>query len=687
MIIDSLKLYNIRSYLVEEINFKEGSTLLSGDIGCGKTTILLSIEFALFGILRSGLSGNTLLRHGQKEGSVELSLRVDNKKIMIKRVLKRGNNGVKQDSGYIIIDGSKVEGTPVELKARILELIGYPDELVTKSKSLIYRYTVYTPQEEMKIILTEDNEVRLETLRKVFDVEKYRRIRENTVLLIRDVKNQKSIQQSKTEGEGELKKELLEAEKEEKSLIKEIKELEDDVKELKEKEKNIKEKSKETETKVKELNEKKKEQEITLVNIKNNKDKLEDSKKEISELKEAIKALEKELEKKPSIKEQEIKDLIKKYEDNKKIIEEKLNQAREIITKNKTLKEQSEELKDNILKLKECPVCKQEVTTPHKHAIQEKEAKTIEKTSSEIKKAAEFEKKAEEKHKATISKIDELKEKIQGIELIKVKEESLKEKNSQITKTEKEITNLEKENKVLEEKKSKLEKEISEIKDVEKEHEKIIKENEELKEKINSKETEKAVKKEKIENNKIKKERINKDLSQKEAAKKKLQELKNTETWLKEHFTNIINTMEQQVLLKIHREFNEYFKEWFNVLMEEETIQVRLDENFTPVIEQNGYETSFENLSGGEKTSTSLAYRLALNKVINDMISTIKTQDLIILDEPTDGFSTEQLDKLREVLEQLNTKQTIIVSHEPKLESYVNHVLRINKQEHISKII
>ena len=114
---------------------------------------------------------------------------------------------------------------------------------------------------------------------------------------------------------------------------------------------------------------------------------------------------------------------------------------------------------------------------------------------------------------------------------------------------------------------------------------------------------------------------------------------------------------------------------------------VRLDDEFSPIIEQNGYETEVDNLSGGEKTSLALSYRLSLNRIINSMISTIKTKDIIILDEPTDGFSTDQLDRVREVLDQLENKQVIIVSHENKIESFVQNIIRINKEEHISKVV
>jgi len=147
-----------------------------------------------------------------------------------------------------------------------------------------------------------------------------------------------------------------------------------------------------------------------------------------------------------------------------------------------------------------------------------------------------------------------------------------------------------------------------------------------------------------------------------------------------------MDNIEKHVLLSVYHQFNGLFQNWFSMLIEEETMQARLDDAFTPIIELNGYETDLQHLSGGEKTSCALAYRLALNKVINDLISTIHTRDLIILDEPTDGFSTEQLDRVREVLDELGIEQTIIVSHEAKIESFVDNVINVTKEHHESKI-
>lgn len=64
MILRKIKLENIRSYENSEIEFPEDLVLLSGNVGSGKSSILLAIDFALFGIRRGELSGGALLRKG-----------------------------------------------------------------------------------------------------------------------------------------------------------------------------------------------------------------------------------------------------------------------------------------------------------------------------------------------------------------------------------------------------------------------------------------------------------------------------------------------------------------------------------------------------------------------------------------------------------------------------------------------
>jgi len=176
------------------------------------------------------------------------------------------------------------------------------------------------------------------------------------------------------------------------------------------------------------------------------------------------------------------------------------------------------------------------------------------------------------------------------------------------------------------------------------------------------------------------------EIEKKEIAHVKVKRLQEVHHWLTEYFMNTMEAIERQVFARVYHEFNSLFEHWFTLLVEDAVLIARLDDSFTPVLQQNGYDTRLEHLSGGEKTACALAYRLALNKVINGLITNIQTKDLLILDEPTDGFSAEQLDKMREVLQELGQKQVVIVSHEPKIESFVDHVLKVRKLEHVSTI-
>src|SRR3989344_3849552 len=190
MLLQTLKLHNIRSYTDQTITFPEGTTLLAGDVGAGKSTILLGIEFALFGILKGTTTGEALLRNGSIEGSVELTFTIEKTSITIHRSLKRASS-IGQSTGWISIDGEKKNLSAVEIKQGVLDLLHYPKELLRKSKALIYRYTVYTPQEEMKHILLGEHEERLDVLRKVFGIDKYKRILENSDIILSHIKDKK----------------------------------------------------------------------------------------------------------------------------------------------------------------------------------------------------------------------------------------------------------------------------------------------------------------------------------------------------------------------------------------------------------------------------------------------------------------------------------------------------------------
>jgi exonuclease SbcC len=136
----------------------------------------------------------------------------------------------------------------------------------------------------------------------------------------------------------------------------------------------------------------------------------------------------------------------------------------------------------------------------------------------------------------------------------------------------------------------------------------------------------------------------------------------------------------------MNQDFNAHFQEWFSTLVEDQSKEARVDENFTPLVEQDGYEQDVDYLSGGEKTSVALAYRLALNGIVR-MVSPGMKSNLLILDEPTDGFSKEQLGKMREILDEIESPQVIIVSHDKELESFADQTYRVVKDHGESKVL
>lgn len=685
MILTSLKLRNIRSYLDADIPFPKGSVLLAGDIGCGKSTILLAIEFALFGTKASELPGTSLLRHGKKEGWVELSLTLDGKDIIIKRTLKRSKQGVNQDAGYIIINGMKKECMPKELRAQVFGLLGYPRDLISKSKDLIYRYTVYTPQEAMKEILYEKTEERLDTLRKVFNIEKYKRIRDNAVLVLSAIKEQQKELEGYTRDLEEKKKELEDLAKQEREVAEKLAPLKPKLQAAK---KTAEEKTKRLESKENKV----KEYNLWLQDFRSLEAELNSllsqrkrNTEDIARLEKETEALAKEVPER--LEKRNYQKTLAELEKRRQEREDLLLKCREAKQQAATRKAQSEETKQQVTKLDNCPLCRQDVTHDHKSSINAAEDKRIKEFSDVIAKKSAEEQILAKDIQQLDKETEETRQKRHQEDLLEVKTRNLASKREELDRLKKWQEQLKKDAGQINMKKLDLGKKLEDNKQVEEEYQKARK----LVDEARTQEHALALEVNGLEKELAGfgryKESLRKDLDAKQKAVEKLGRIKETRQWLYSFFMNLMFTIEKHVMLQINREFNELFKNWFSILMEDETLSVRLDEEFTPLIEQNGYETAISNLSGGEKTAVALAYRLSLNKVINDVVGDIKTKDIIMLDEPTDGFSAEQLDKVREILGLLNIEQIIIVSHEAKIESFVESVVRVSKQDHVSSVL
>ena len=678
MIIKKIVMDNIRSYEHEEVNLEEGSTLLSGDIGSGKTSVLLAIEFGLFG-LQPGQRGSVLLRNGKNEGKVILDFEIDGKQIIVERSLKRGKS-ISQDSCSITIDGVKEELSVTELKQRVLEILNYPREF-SKKQNLLYKFTVYTPQEEMKEIILQDSETRINTLRHVFGIDKYKTILENAAILRLKLREEKRMMQGITSNLDEEKKKIFEKEEELKKMEENTKLLEEDFLDKKEKRK-IKEKEKEEiSKKQEEKNEIKQELGKSKILLSSKREIFGENEKRIKLLREEIQNFKLLNFDDKKIYETEEKIInLKKERDNLNEKNLKFNSEIEI---SRIKIEENKKLQNTMSDLKVCPTCQQDVDAVYRANILNKAYNEISHSTKKIEELEQERKTISENLKEIDEKMNKFEKELTDLKILKMKYEGINEKEKNLEELEKNNDSLKKDlvllekhveslndslfeiqkfDKLVEEKERELkdslrEEKISEIKFVElkKEIEVYSKSIIELKEKV------------------IKLEEIN----------KKLEYVSKLENWLNKKFVPVVNFLEKNVMNSLKKEFSHLFQEWFQTLVSDSFV-VRLTDDFTPIIEQHDYELDYSYLSGGERTAIALAYRLALNQVINSILSKIKTKELVILDEPTDGFSDQQLDKMREVLEQLNVKQLIIVSHEQKIESFVENVIKFKKNYGIS---
>jgi exonuclease SbcC len=155
--------------------------------------------------------------------------------------------------------------------------------------------------------------------------------------------------------------------------------------------------------------------------------------------------------------------------------------------------------------------------------------------------------------------------------------------------------------------------------------------------------------------------------------------------WIGDYFSPTVETIERHVMIAIWEKMDEQFQRWFQVLIEDPNLQSKIDQDFNPIVTQNGYDQDFESLSGGEKTSVALAYRLALNSTVREISTGVKP-NLLILDEPTDGFSKEQLFKIRDLIAELKCPQTIIVSHEEELDTCADHIFHVERVGGVSTV-
>ena len=534
----------------------------------------------------------------------------------------------------------------------------------------------------MKQIIQEDPESRLNILRHVFGVDKYKRIRENLAILLTNLKNNSKLLQGEISSLKEDKENINLRKSNLQIINKKIIVSAEEIQVKKSQREGIEHELNELSEKLKQRQIFERELEKTQIHLSTKRQTINSTIKEIQELKSHIAEA-------GPFNQENYKNILNRTIQIKQEIE-KLNTNFINTTSaiNSSEKERLEllERKQRLFKIDLCPTCLQDVPEAHKHNI-------LNEVESRLSKIKNLLQQFQDQRNRLNAQIQTQKQSLSELQEQKTKLEILKSRLEDLEKSKIKIQDLERQNSSLENDISILTRHFTALKEsIFKysifENQYNLKKSELQKAFIDEKNAEIVLAELKKELQMSHQEILflEHTIEKKEQSKKRILQLQETTDWLSTQFLGLIEFIERTVLIKLRQEFSNLFRTWFLLLIPENTLDSQIDENFTPIIMQGEIEMDYEFLSGGERTAVALAYRLALNQIVNSILSKIKTHDLIILDEPTDGFSEVQISKMRDIFEELNTKQLIIVSHEQKIESFVDNVLKITKQGNNSTI-
>jgi DNA repair protein SbcC/Rad50 len=118
-------------------------------------------------------------------------------------------------------------------------------------------------------------------------------------------------------------------------------------------------------------------------------------------------------------------------------------------------------------------------------------------------------------------------------------------------------------------------------------------------------------------------------------------------------------------------------------------LEVVIDETYTPYVKsETGVDREVSNLSGGERTLLAFAYRLGLGQLIMQS-RTGHGLGMLMLDEPTENLGSEDgsIERLAEAISRFKAiEQIIAVTHSEAFAAKADHVITLEKEASMSKI-
>ncbi|HYO91050.1 MAG TPA: SbcC/MukB-like Walker B domain-containing protein, partial [Pyrinomonadaceae bacterium] len=150
-------------------------------------------------------------------------------------------------------------------------------------------------------------------------------------------------------------------------------------------------------------------------------------------------------------------------------------------------------------------------------------------------------------------------------------------------------------------------------------------------------------------------------------AKERLEQLDEATDFIRDTLKQAGPIITESYLYNISIEANQLFRE----ITGEASRALRWSRDYEIILEEEGHERSFQNLSGGEQMAAALSIRLALLKQLSDI-------RMAFFDEPTVNMDTERRERLAQQIGQVqHFDQLFVISHDDTFEGSVDHVIHV----------
>jgi exonuclease SbcC len=691
MRIEIIQLENIRSHVKSTVPFTKGFNCLVGGLGCGKSSTLYAIDFALFGE-PLGRSYDYLLREGADNGKVTLQFFQNGKSYKVLRGLKRRGKGIGQDFDELKLfqDESLIASVKGDAVAEQLTAItGLDKEL--------FREIVWVRQEHLKELLDARPRERQKRLDELFGLSDYEKAWSNLAGYHREYEGERRAYEKDPDVVG---MEKLNTEHnqtvEEFSLI-EI-ELQDMAKKLEEAKKALEDadlklkKLEEVKTLTEELKRKEAQTQANLTNVEDASaslaEKIEGKKIAVENLKQRLNTMETQTESyKTEFKEIGISpdqpiDALRQYmltfdDQIASLKGEEEASLRSMQTDRKRISSLSTENR--------CPLCLQSLTMEYKNNLMQRiqeENSERQKTISQLRHDIEELRQIKNRANAAFSNLQMLAPRIEELRT-RINEES--QTLTELSNEFEEKQRLENELRVqLQAARTEIDKfDMSKLEAARVQREQAFRQYYLLESELRTKENSKKdlfrrldEMKERIDQAQQKIERMEKIVRVVEIIGGIRNAYRSIQPKLRSEFVKVLRNFVQQVLDNL-------------VGGEGPLINVLIDETYTPYVKsESGAEREVSNLSGGERTLLAFAYRLGLGQLIMQS-RTGHGLSMLLLDEPTESLGREDgsIDRLAEAISRFKAiEQIIAVTHSEAFAEKAEHVIRLEKEAGISKV-